>query len=232
MNIFTFRLRTFFLLLLLLAISLLSACAKEEGAKRATVLDIFGITEKNPDKNTKEIVFADDDLAWERNNEEIDDAENKTVGSDGSEITTLKDAFGNVTYQRIFRNDPRLKRVVIVSSPDGEQIIYLYGQDSGKVVRITDETAGNFLEMSADNIADLAGLQQPIKGSSFDEPQISSSLPVKNASVPNQNQPEYSEDYKTDFPRINENDSQMPAQTKTGNSENKQINPPQTKENN
>lgn len=213
--------------MLLFAICLFSACAKEEGSKRATVLDIFGITEKNPDKNTKEIVFADD-LAWERNDEEIFDAENNTLGLDGSKITTLKDAFGNITYQRTFRNDLRLERIMIVNDPDGGQVVYLYGQDSGKVVRITGEENENFLEMSADNLAERAGLQQPIKASSFDEPQISSSLPVKDASVPSQKQPTYSEDYKDDFPRINENDYQPPAQAKAGNSENRQVNPPTT----
>ncbi len=139
------KFKTFFITILLFAICLFSACAKEEGSKRATAFDIFGITEENPDKNTKEIVFSDDG-GFERNNQKVSDAETTTVAADGSQITALKDAFGNTTYQRVFLNHPRLSKVMIVSSPDGAKVTYLYGQN-GKIVRMTDET--NFLEMSA-----------------------------------------------------------------------------------
>ncbi len=222
------KFKTFFITILLFAICLFSACAKEEGSKRATAFDIFGITEENPDKNTKEIVFSDDG-GFERNNQKVSDAETNTVSADGSQITTLKDAFGNTTYQRVLLNHPRLSKIMIVSSPDGGKVTYLYGQN-GKVVRMTDET--NFLETSADDLADLAGLQQPIKGNSFDAPKILSSLPVENTASPNQNQPNYSDNYKYDFPRLNEKDSLPPAQTQTDNSDNNQSNQPQTFEQN
>lgn len=222
------KLKTSFTIILLFAICLISACAKEEGSKRATAFDIFGITEKNPDKNTKEIVFTDDG-GFERNKQQISDAEVNTLSADGSQITTLKDAFGNTTHQRVFPNDLRIKKILMVSNSDGEKITYLYGQN-GKVVRTTDEK--NFLEMSADDIAELADLQQPVKGNSFEKPKIPSSLPVENSPVPNQSQPGYYENYKNEFPRLNEKDFRQPAPTQTENTENNPQNPPQTAENN
>lgn len=227
MNFFATESKACLITISLLAVCIFSACAKEEGSKRATVFDVFGITETNPDENRKEIVFEDDGFIWERNKNAVENEEDTTTGFDGSKITTLKDSFGNVTYQRIFSNHLRLDRIMIVSSPDGEQVVYLYGQDGGKVVRMTGEKDRNFLEMTADDLADLADLRQPIRTDSFDEPKISSSLPVKNAAVPNRSQEQYSEDFYNNFPRINENDSQTPAQNQaqTEKPENKQQTP-------
>lgn len=216
-----------FLIILLLAACLFSACAKQEGAKRATVLDVFGITEENPNKNTKEIVFTEDG-GWERNADHLSDSKNKTVASDGSQITETKDAFGNITYERTFKNDPRLKAVTIVKSSGGGQVIYIYGKGTGKVVRLTDETAEKGMEMSADDLADRAKLLKPIRTSSFDEPLIGSSLPVKNPVAANQDE----EDFYNNFPNETEENSPPTEQAKIEDSEENQPEPPQTADNN
>lgn len=230
MTFFTIKLKTSSTILFLIAVCLFSACATQEGGKRATVLDIFGITEENRDKNTKEIVFRDDE-GWERTADKLSGTKNKTTGFDGSEIIESKDAFGNITYERVFKNDLRLEGITIVKSPDGGRVVYLYARGSGKVVRLTDETAEKGLEMSADELADRAKLLKPVAGSAFDESKIASSLPVKNAVIPNQTQQDYSEDYNNNFPRTTEDDPQPTEQTKAESEDETETNPPQIADN-
>ena len=82
-------------------------------------------------------------------------AENATKPApDNSEITTKVDASGVKTEERVFRNNPRISRVV-VTTRDGRRTVKAYSP-SGEERDIKDET-GDVLEATGDKIADGAG---------------------------------------------------------------------------
>jgi len=73
--------------------------------------------------------------------------------ADGSEITTTTDANGVKTETRVFRNNPRVSRVV-VTTRDGKRTVRAYSP-SGEDKEVND--VGDALEVSGDKIADAAG---------------------------------------------------------------------------
>ena len=72
--------------------------------------------------------------------------------ADGSEITTTTDANGVKTETRVFRDNPRVSRVV-VTTRDGRRTVRAYSP-SGDDEEIND--VGDALEVSGDKIADAA----------------------------------------------------------------------------
>ena len=74
------------------------------------------------------------------------------TAADGSEITTATDANGVKTETRVFRDNPRVSRVV-VTTRDGRRTVRAYSP-SGEEKEVND--VGDALEASGDKIADAA----------------------------------------------------------------------------
>lgn len=75
-------------------------------------------------------------------------------GPDGSEITTSVDASGVKTETRVFRNNPRVARVV-VTTRNGQRTTTVYAP-SGESKELKEEV-GDALAVTGDKIADAAG---------------------------------------------------------------------------
>jgi hypothetical protein len=75
------------------------------------------------------------------------------TGADGSEITTTIDANGVKTETRVFRNNPRVSKVV-VTTRNGQRTVRVYSP-SGEDKEVND--VGDALEVTGDKIADAAG---------------------------------------------------------------------------
>lgn len=74
-------------------------------------------------------------------------------GPDNSEITTAVDASGNKTETRVFRNNPRISRVV-VTTRDGRRTVRAYSPSGEEREVQTDE---NVLEATGERVAASAG---------------------------------------------------------------------------
>ena len=85
---------------------------------------------------------------------EADNANTTRTAADGSEITTTTDASGVKTETRVFRNNPRVSRVVVTTTPDNRRTVRVYspGGEEREVNDVEDA-----LEVSADKLADAAG---------------------------------------------------------------------------
>jgi hypothetical protein len=73
---------------------------------------------------------------------------------DNSEVMTMIDENGTKTETRVFRNNPRVSRVVVTTTKDGRRTTRVYspsGQE--KVV----DNVGDALEATGDKLADAAG---------------------------------------------------------------------------
>lgn len=76
------------------------------------------------------------------------------TAADGSEITTTTDASGVKTETRVFRNNPRVSRVVVTTTADGRRTGRAYSA-TGDSKEVND--VGDALEVTGDKIADAAG---------------------------------------------------------------------------
>ena len=76
-------------------------------------------------------------------------------GSDNSEITTTTDANGVKTETRVFHNNPRVAKVVVTTSRDGQRTTTVYGS-TGEPKDFKDKTV-DALEGTGSAIADAAG---------------------------------------------------------------------------
>lgn len=75
------------------------------------------------------------------------------TAADGSVITTTTDASGVKTETRVFRDNPRISRVVVTTTADGRRTARAYSP-SGEEKEIND--VGDALEVTGDKIADGA----------------------------------------------------------------------------
>lgn len=88
------------------------------------------------------------------------------AGSDNSDITTTTDASGVRTETRVFRNNPRVSRVVVTTSPDGRRTTRVYSvSGEEKVV----DNIGDALEATGDAIANAAGWTVDKTGEALNE---------------------------------------------------------------
>lgn len=81
-------------------------------------------------------------------------ADTKRPGPDGSEITTSVDANGVRTETRVFRNNPRVAKVV-VTTRDGRRTTTVYAP-SGESKDLREDV-GDALATTGDKLADAAG---------------------------------------------------------------------------
>jgi hypothetical protein len=77
-----------------------------------------------------------------------------TAGPDNSEITTSTDATGVKTETRVFRNNPRVSKVVVTTRPNGQRTVRVYSvSGEEKVV----DNVGDALETTGEALAKAAG---------------------------------------------------------------------------
>ena len=76
------------------------------------------------------------------------------TAADGTEITTATDSQGVRTETRVFRNNPRISRVVVTTERDGRRTVRAYSA-TGEAKEVND--VGDALEVTGDKIADAAG---------------------------------------------------------------------------
>ena len=74
---------------------------------------------------------------------------------DNSEVTTKVDASGVKTEERVFRNNPRISRVV-VTTKDGTRTVKAYSP-SGEEREVNKNETEDVLEATGDKVADAAG---------------------------------------------------------------------------
>jgi hypothetical protein len=73
---------------------------------------------------------------------------------DNSEVMTMIDANGTKTETRVFRNNPRVSRVVVTTTKDGKRTTRVYSRSGEEKVV---DSVGDALEATGDKIADAAG---------------------------------------------------------------------------
>ena len=76
-------------------------------------------------------------------------------GPDNSEITTRVDANGVKTEERVFRNNPRISKVV-VTTKDGTRTVKVYSPN-GEDREVKGSESEGILEATGDNVASSAG---------------------------------------------------------------------------
>lgn len=87
-------------------------------------------------------------------------------GADNSDITTTTDASGVRTETRVFRNNPRVRRVVVTTQPNGQRTVRVYSvSGEEKVV----DNIGDALEETGDAIASAAGWTVDKTGEALNE---------------------------------------------------------------
>ena len=77
------------------------------------------------------------------------------TAADNSEITTSVDAAGTKTETRIFKNNPRVAKVVVTTRKDGTRTVKAYSP-SGEEKEVTGSDSDNILEATGDKVADGA----------------------------------------------------------------------------
>ena len=75
-------------------------------------------------------------------------------GPDNSQITTSTDASGVKTETRVFRNNPRVSRVVVTTQPSGQRTVRVYSTTGEEKVVDDLEDA---LDATGDTVARAAG---------------------------------------------------------------------------
>jgi hypothetical protein len=78
-----------------------------------------------------------------------------TTAPDNSEVTTTTDKNGVKTQTRVFRNNPRVSKVV-VTTRDGNRTVKVYSP-SGEERELNKNEPEDWLEATGDRIADAAG---------------------------------------------------------------------------
>lgn len=76
------------------------------------------------------------------------------AGADDSQITTTTEG-GVRTETRVFRNNPRIAKVVVTTSADGKRTVHAYSP-SGEERELNDKDSESVLEKTGDAIADGA----------------------------------------------------------------------------
>ncbi len=82
-------------------------------------------------------------------------ADTTKPGPDNSDITTRVDANGVKTEERVFRNNPRVSKVV-VTTKDGNRTVKVYSS-SGEEREVKGNEAEGVLEATGDKVASAAG---------------------------------------------------------------------------
>ncbi len=151
--------KIYLLVIVVFSVSM-SACSIGEassGGRQEVVLD-----DGNRKQNKNEIVITEADL----NRKEILEisggkkpGEQTVTAADKSKITTTFDGYGNKTETRCFVNHSRLDCVVVMTPANGKKqtLVYPVG---GRAKDLPENEAENALTASADELANLAGVQE------------------------------------------------------------------------
>ena len=76
------------------------------------------------------------------------------IAADGTEITTTTDANGVKTETRVFRDNPRVSKVVVTTYPDNRRVVRVY---SARGEEKEVDSVADALEATGDELADAAG---------------------------------------------------------------------------
>ena len=206
---------------LLFAVSLAaisSACATVESSPQKEV-----VFEDKVKKSGKEILISDSDLKKEPtqiSTSKEAKQESKRMLADKSEVETLIDGFGNKTETRYFKDNPRLRFIILRTSFDGTKVVTVYGY--GRDTQTFDDMGDKALTASGDEIANAANLtatrsyaitpnfMKKVKSETPKiEPLPSSTFPIKP--------PQPIEQPKTKVEIESSNNSEVPANEPTQN---------------
>ena len=97
---------------------------------------------------------ADNANANANANANVTAATTTTEGPDNSQITTTTDASGVKTETRVFRNNPRVSRVVVTTQPSGQRTVRVYSATGEEKVVDNLEDA---LVATGETVAQAAG---------------------------------------------------------------------------
>jgi YD repeat-containing protein len=81
------------------------------------------------------------------------------IAPDGSQLTTMYDAFGNKTEKRVFDGDTLLQLVAVRTSVKGDKQISVYAQN-GAVKQLPPDMLEKVLTATADELATAAGIYE------------------------------------------------------------------------
>ena len=81
----------------------------------------------------------------------------KLTFTDGSEITTSSDGFGNSTESKFFVDNPKVKGVMVVASADGTKTVRVYAAN-GAVVTLESGILRDPINATASELANAAGI--------------------------------------------------------------------------
>lgn len=83
--------------------------------------------------------------------------ETPNTASYSSKFNTMTDRYGNKTETRCFDSHPRLNCIMLITSPDGQQKAFVYGQN-GDVKGLPENMFDRVATASPDEIANAAGI--------------------------------------------------------------------------
>ncbi len=145
-----------FLLFAVVLSAMSSACTTVESSpQKEVVFDDRGKT------SGKEIFISDSDFQKEPTQiftSKEAKKEDKRMLADKSEVETLIDGFGNKTETRYFKDNPRLRFIILRTSVDGTKVVTVYGY--GKDTQTFNDLGDKALTASGDEIANAAKLTQ------------------------------------------------------------------------
>ncbi len=176
-NFFNLRVMTKLLSSAILLMSFLiffSACSKtDEQAERE---DVF-FDDRNGGKNGSEITIdessvKDAETQTSVNRDSYQEADQ--TESDGTNVSTMYDGFGNKTERRFFYQHPILQAMVLRTSTNGQKEVLLFGHN-GEVKAVPQNMVDKAMSATADELAKVAGILERRKPKDsypgFTEPQ-------------------------------------------------------------
>ncbi len=147
--------KIFIFLLFAVVLSVISsACTTVESSPQKEVM-----FEDSGKTSGRDIFISDADLQEEPtqiSTSKETTQEAKRMLADKSEVETLVDGFGNKTETRNFKDNPRLRFIILRTSVDGTKVVTVYGY--GKDTQTFSDMGDTALTASGDEIANAAKL--------------------------------------------------------------------------
>lgn len=112
--------------------------------------------------NEKELFIEDEDFdGFKVSTSNIKQSREEQVqnASDGSQISTMFDGYGNKSEIRSFEYHPLIKKIVVRTLPNNEKQIFVYGQN-GEVKTLPANKSENILVASGNSIAGMVQITE------------------------------------------------------------------------
>lgn len=146
--------------ILFLGLASFSACSNSQASSEGRETIVFNDGYSSEDKN--EIVITENDLkqvSLQVATAHKDLQETTVAAQDNSEIVTMYDSMGNKIETRRFKEHSRLRSLILRTSNDGKQQIFVYGFGTD-VKTLSGEIANKLMTASGDEIANAAGIYE------------------------------------------------------------------------